>query len=74
MTVSEIKEIFSSLEKHNTYHGKLEKKKKKLRIFYLSSPVDPKIRLKPKGNEDVDIFNMYDILNFQKILKAKLKI
>jgi len=51
--ISEIKKkIFSSLEKHNIYLGKLEK----LMILYLSFPVNLKILLQPRGNEDVDNF------------------
>jgi len=67
--INEIKEIFSSLEKHRTYLGKLEK----LRILYRSFSVDLKIRLQPRGNEDVENFikEAFDILNFSNVFKKE---
>ena len=69
--INGIKETLNYLKKYNTYLGKLEK----LRILYSSFPVYLKIRLHPRGNEDVDnnIKDVYDILNFQIYLKQNAK-
>ncbi|KAG4107287.1 hypothetical protein H8356DRAFT_1387316 [Neocallimastix lanati (nom. inval.)] len=54
-TIISSNEIYTGIEnadKHNTFLGKLEK----FKILFLSFPVDLKIRLQLRGNEDVDNF------------------